>query len=104
MSRIRSRLTYANVASSLALFLAVATGGAYAANTIGSADIIDESLLSQDIRNGDVKNADLAADSITSTLPRQRLDPEQRPRPRRDHDVEDQGRQRDRLGPRRRTP
>src|SRR4029079_4729531 len=67
MSRPRSRLTYANVASSLALFLAVATGGAYAANTVGSADIIDESLLSQDIKNGEVKNADLAVVSIAST-------------------------------------
>jgi hypothetical protein len=67
MSWIRSRLTYANVVSTLALFLAVSAGGAYAANTIGSSDIIDESLLSQDIKNGEVKNADLAENSITST-------------------------------------
>ena len=30
--RLRSRLTYANVASSFALFIALTTGGAYAAN------------------------------------------------------------------------
>jgi hypothetical protein len=67
LRRVRARLTYANVVATLALFIAVGTGGAYAANTIGSSDIIDESLLSQDIKNGEVKNADLAADSITST-------------------------------------
>lgn len=66
MSSIRSRLTYANVASSIALFMAVATGGAYAVNTIGSADVIDESLLSQDIKNGQIMLADLATDSVSS--------------------------------------
>ena len=63
--RFRSRVTYANVASSLALFVAVSTGGAYAANTIGSADVIDESLQTQDLQNGQVKNLDLGADSVT---------------------------------------
>ena len=48
--KLRSRLTFANVVSMLALFVALATGGAYAANTIGSSDVIDDSLLSQDIK------------------------------------------------------
>jgi len=33
-ARLRKHLTFANVASGLALFIALATGGAYAANTI----------------------------------------------------------------------
>jgi hypothetical protein len=66
LAGFRSRLTYANVASSLALFVALSTGGAYAANTIGSSDVIDESLLSQDIKNGEVKNTELAPESVLS--------------------------------------
>ena len=61
LGRIRSRLTYANVASSIALFIALGTGGAYAADTIGSADIIDESILVEDIKNGEVTTSELAA-------------------------------------------
>src|SRR4051812_10480479 len=64
-SRIRARLTYANVVSSIALFVALG-GTAYAVNTIGSDDVIDESLQSQDIKNGQVKNADIGADSVTT--------------------------------------
>jgi hypothetical protein len=51
----------------LALFLVIAGGTAYAANTVGSADVINESLLSQDIKNGEVKGADIAVDSIGGT-------------------------------------
>ncbi len=40
-----------NVVAFLALFVAVGTGGAYAANTIGSADIIDGEVKSVDIGN-----------------------------------------------------
>ena len=39
---------------------------AYAANTIGSADIIDESILSQDIKNGEVKSADIGTSAVTN--------------------------------------
>src|SRR3954462_9255059 len=46
---------------------AVTTGTAYAANTIGSSDVIDESLLSQDIKNGEVKTSDIGADAMTSS-------------------------------------
>jgi hypothetical protein len=63
---IRSRLTFANVTSSVALFVALGTGGAYAANTIGSADVIDESLQSVDIKDGEVKTSDLRNSSVTS--------------------------------------
>ena len=39
---------------------------AYAANTVGSADIINESILSADIKNGEVKTDDIAASAIGS--------------------------------------
>jgi hypothetical protein len=40
---------------------------AYAANTIGSADIIDNSILSADLKNGEVKNIDLGTDAVSTT-------------------------------------
>jgi hypothetical protein len=55
--RIRRALTFANVCSFLALTVALGTGGAYAANTVFSTDIVD----------GEVKHADLANNSVTST-------------------------------------
>jgi hypothetical protein len=45
---------------------AVGGGTAYAANTIGSGDIIDESIQSVDIKNGEVKGADIGSNAITS--------------------------------------
>jgi hypothetical protein len=56
LAQLRRRLTYANVVATLALFVAVSTGGAYAANTIFSADIVD----------GEVKTADLANEAVTN--------------------------------------
>lgn len=56
MKRIFGRARYANVTSTLALVVALGGTGAYAANTIGS----------KDIRNGQVKNADLASGAVTS--------------------------------------
>jgi hypothetical protein len=53
-SRVLARLTYANLVSTAALVLALGTGTAYAANTIGSSDLID----------GDVQHVDLAADAV----------------------------------------
>src|SRR3954452_4482867 len=64
--RLRRRLTFANVCSMIALTVAVGTGGAYAANTIGSDDIIDESIQSVDIKNGQVKTADIAGNAVNS--------------------------------------
>lgn len=40
---------------------------AFAANTVGSADIINESILSADIKNGEVKNSELANGAVTSS-------------------------------------
>jgi hypothetical protein len=63
LRRLRPRSAYDLIAL-FALFAAIGTGGAYAADTIGSSDVIDESLLSQDIKNGEVKSADLADGSV----------------------------------------
>jgi hypothetical protein len=53
---LRSRLTFANIVSFIALVFAVGGTSAYAANTVFSADIVD----------GEVKTADLGAASVTN--------------------------------------
>jgi hypothetical protein len=65
MTRIRSYLTYANVVSTLCLFI-VLGGGAYAAATITGRDVKDGSLTGADIKDNslgsvDIKNGDLLA-------------------------------------------
>ncbi len=55
-ARARRAITFANVASALALFIALGTGTAYAANTVFSTDIVD----------GQVKTADIADDAATT--------------------------------------
>jgi hypothetical protein len=47
----------------LALFVALG-GAAYAAATIGSADIIDDSIRSRDVRNEDLRGRDIADSSL----------------------------------------
>ncbi len=56
---------FANVCSLLALLVAVGTGTAYAASSVGSADIINRSIRSIDIKNGQLKSRDLAAGAVT---------------------------------------
>ncbi len=80
MRRLRERLTYANVVSSLALFLVIAGGTAYAANTISSTDIVNNEVYGVDVRDdtlaggglghvdlkaGAVRSSEVAADSLT---------------------------------------
>lgn len=62
----RPRLSYANVASTLALVLATSTGGAYAAATIGSADIKKNAVQSKHIAGGAVQAGDLAGSAVNS--------------------------------------
>lgn len=58
MTRLRPRLSYANVTATLALFVALG-GTSYAVRHFGSADVIDNSLQSRDIRNGGLLSRDL---------------------------------------------
>jgi hypothetical protein len=57
---LRSRFTYANVAATLALFLAIAGGTVYAASELGRNDV-----KSKNIAKGAVKTSDLAGDAVT---------------------------------------
>lgn len=65
-SVIRSRLTYANVMASVAVFLALG-GGAYAAATIGSSDIQRNAVLSKHIKKANVKGGDIAPNAVNGT-------------------------------------
>ena len=65
-AKLRPRSAY-DVMAALALFVALGTGGAYAANTIGSADVIDNSLQSEDIKNFTLRGTDLKNASIASS-------------------------------------
>ncbi len=69
MQALRMQLTYANTMSTLAVVLALGGGVAYAADTIGSSDIIDNEVFSADVRddtlaNGGLGAADLRTDSV----------------------------------------
>ena len=66
-SRLRSRLTYANVMSSLAFFLALGGGAAYAANTVFSTDIVDGEVKNADIAPSSVGNGKIIDNSVTGT-------------------------------------
>lgn len=72
-----------NVVGYLALFLSLTTGTAWAAATIGSEDVIDNSLRSLDLKNGaavrsgDVVNNNLtAADLASLSVSQSEIDPE----------------------------
>jgi hypothetical protein len=66
LHKLRSRLTYANVVATIALFAAVATGGAYAANTVFSTDIVDGQVKSVDVGDNEIKSADVKDESLTT--------------------------------------
>ena len=60
------RPSHTTVAAYLALFVAVTTGGAYAIERIGSAEVADDSLRSADLRDRKaVKAKDVKRDSLT---------------------------------------
>src|SRR4051794_12599627 len=66
MRTLRSHMTYANVISNLCLVLVLGGGAAYAADTIGSSDVIDNSLLSADLKNNQaVRSADVRDEALT---------------------------------------
>ncbi len=64
MKHIRSRLSYANVMATIAVFVALG-GSSYAALRIGSADIVDNSIRSADVRNGAITGRDVATNALT---------------------------------------
>jgi hypothetical protein len=61
LAGLRRRLSYANVTATLALFVALSTGGAYAANTVFSTDIVDNEVYSADVRNANLAGGGLGA-------------------------------------------
>ncbi|MDQ3984969.1 MAG: hypothetical protein M3280_00490 [Actinomycetota bacterium] len=67
----RAHLSYANVMSTLAVLIALVGGGAaYAAATVGSRDVINNSLKSVDIKDdssegGGLQSEDIAVDALT---------------------------------------
>jgi hypothetical protein len=66
LSKLRRRLSFANVTSLLALFVALGGTTAYAANTVFSTDIVDGEVKTADLANGAVTNGKLKADSVNT--------------------------------------
>jgi hypothetical protein len=64
--KLRSRLSYANVMATIAVFIGLATGGAYAANTIRSTDIVDGEVKTPDLATSAVTNPKLGPSSVAS--------------------------------------
>ena len=59
-------LTYANVMVTLLAIGALSGGVAYAANTVGSSDIINESIQSVDLKNNQIQSVDVRNESLHS--------------------------------------
>jgi hypothetical protein len=66
MKPLRERVTYANAMSSLAVFVTLGFGTAYAADKIGSKDIAKNAVKSKHIKAGNVKKPDLAAGAVNT--------------------------------------
>lgn len=66
MKRIRSKLTYANVISTIALFLALSGGVALAASKIHSKNIAKGAVNTSKLQKGAVKTSKLHARAVTS--------------------------------------
>ena len=67
LSKLRSRLTYANVVASIALFIALGgTSYGLATGSIGSTEIKNDSVRSKDLRNNDVRGQDIRNGTIGS--------------------------------------
>jgi hypothetical protein len=67
LNRFRPRVTYANVTSTLALFLALTTGTVYAANEWTGANIRNGTITSVDIKDGTLTTADIKNATVTGT-------------------------------------
>jgi hypothetical protein len=64
--RIRRRLTYANVVSTLALFLVLSGGAAYAARKIGSHDLRGSSVTTAKIKRNAVTRSKIKSEAIST--------------------------------------
>jgi hypothetical protein len=67
MSRIRRHLTFANIVSVIALFLALGGISAYAASKIGAGDIKRNAVRARHIKNGQVKRSEIARAAVSSS-------------------------------------
>jgi hypothetical protein len=65
LRQLRSRLSYANVMSTVGVFIALG-GTAYAVNTVGSSDIIDGQVKSVDVGDNEIGSADVKDNSINT--------------------------------------
>jgi hypothetical protein len=66
VNRIRQRLTYANVMSSIAVFLVLGGGAAYAAKKIGSNELRGASVTTAKIKRNAVTAAKIKKNSVTT--------------------------------------
>jgi hypothetical protein len=65
---IRRHLSYANVTATLALFLAMAGGAAYAVDKVNSHDVVNGTIRSIDLKNRKaVRGADVKHDTLTGS-------------------------------------
>jgi hypothetical protein len=65
-SRLRSRLTYANVTATLALFLAVTGGTAFAVTAIDDNSVRTNHIVNDEVRSGDVRDDTLTNGGLAS--------------------------------------
>lgn len=66
MRRLRRHLTFANVAATLALIVALGTGGAYAGSQIGASDIRAGAIRSKHIKDGTTHTRDIARRTVAA--------------------------------------
>lgn len=71
-ARLRGRLTYANVMSTIAVFGVLAGGGAYAATKIGPRDIRKNAVRSVHVKNGTIVGRDIKRRTRRALLRRRR--------------------------------
>jgi hypothetical protein len=64
LAKLRPRSAY-DVMAALALFVALSTGGAYAANTVFSTDIVDGEVKTPDLASGSVNGTKVVDNSLT---------------------------------------
>jgi hypothetical protein len=67
VSRLRSRLTYANVMASIAVFLAFG-GVGYAATTLNGKQIVNHSIGAGKLKNGTLTSSQVKANSLTGSV------------------------------------